>query len=282
LPGGNVGQLKNTVAVQSNLDELLGATRVVSEGDAPTFDLSAGLKDDTPAIAPAQPESLFTDGTTTTGIDFDLDGDDVGKDDLLASSGGTSTSIDFDLGGSGTEQAVAVSSPAPVPAAASRPQPEPAPTPSVAAKNVAESDLVSSLEFDLPEVGQIGTGSTAPTFDMSATVVMPMVGGDGGEDGATLDLERTSFDPSALDFDLDLGATGEPSSAAPQAPAAPASNAAPVELADSNETDTKLELARAYQDMGDTEGALDLLREIVAESSGEQKVAAQALIEELS
>jgi pilus assembly protein FimV len=282
LPGGASGQLKNTVAVQENLDQLLGATRVVAEGDeVPVFDLSAGLKDDT--FTPPEPES-DSSFTTTTGIDFDLDGGDVGKDSLLESP---TTGIDFDLGGNERVKATAaVSTPAPAPApVAPRPQPAaPAPTPSVAAtKNVAENDLASSLEFDLPEASQIGTGST-PAFDMNATVVMPMVGAGGGADSeATLDLERTSFDPSALDFDLDLSATGAPSSAAPhQAPAAPAASAAPVELADSNETDTKLELARAYQDMGDTEGALDLLREIVAESSGEQKTAAQALIDELS
>ncbi|GHT97377.1 hypothetical protein FACS1894154_00580 [Betaproteobacteria bacterium] len=282
LPGGNSSQLKNTVAVHDNMDQLLGATRVVAGGDGggPVFDLSAGLKDD-PFSSTGHDESDAS-FATTTGIDFDLDSGDAGADDLVVSptAGMTTTGIDFDLGGSGEEQpkAAAVSTPAPV---AARPQaaaPTPAPTPAPA----AESDLVASLEFDLPETSQIGTGS-APAFDMNATVIMPMAGAGGGGGEATVDLERTSFDPSALDFDLDLSAAGAPSSAAPQhAPAAPVASAEPVDLAESNETDTKLELARAYQDMGDTEGALDLLREIVAESSGEQKATAQALINELS
>jgi pilus assembly protein FimV len=52
-------------------------------------------------------------------------------------------------------------------------------------------------------------------------------------------------------------------------------------MADSGEIDTKLELALAYGDMGDTEGALELLREVVAEGNAAQKAEAKALIAKL-
>ena len=48
-------------------------------------------------------------------------------------------------------------------------------------------------------------------------------------------------------------------------------------LADSDEVATKLDLARAYIDMGDTEGARDILDEVMQEGSDEQKQEAQAL-----
>lgn len=52
-------------------------------------------------------------------------------------------------------------------------------------------------------------------------------------------------------------------------------------LADTDEVATKLDLARAYIDMGDTEGARDILDEVRQEGSDEQKQEADALIERL-
>ena len=44
---------------------------------------------------------------------------------------------------------------------------------------------------------------------------------------------------------------------------------------------TKLDLAKAYQEMGDVEGAREILREVLAEGDSEQKTEAQALIAKL-
>ncbi len=49
-------------------------------------------------------------------------------------------------------------------------------------------------------------------------------------------------------------------------------------LADSDENATKLDLARAYIDMGDAEGARDILNEVVAEGKPAQKAEAQKLL----
>lgn len=49
-------------------------------------------------------------------------------------------------------------------------------------------------------------------------------------------------------------------------------------LADSDEVATKLDLARAYMDMGDKEGAREILQEVVAEGDGQQKQDAEELI----
>ncbi|WP_019529874.1 FimV/HubP family polar landmark protein [Dasania marina] len=50
-------------------------------------------------------------------------------------------------------------------------------------------------------------------------------------------------------------------------------------LSDTDEVATKLDLARAYIDMGDTDGAKDILDEVVQEGSDEQKQEASALLE---
>jgi len=44
---------------------------------------------------------------------------------------------------------------------------------------------------------------------------------------------------------------------------------------------TKFDLAKAYQEMGDKEGAREILREVIAEGDGEQKAAAQRVLETL-
>jgi pilus assembly protein FimV len=48
-----------------------------------------------------------------------------------------------------------------------------------------------------------------------------------------------------------------------------------------SEVGTKLDLARAYMDMGDPEGARSILEEVVSEGSASQKQEAQRLIEAL-
>ena len=49
-------------------------------------------------------------------------------------------------------------------------------------------------------------------------------------------------------------------------------------LADADEAATKLDLARAYMDMGDVEGAKDILAEVVNEGNDEQRAEAQSLL----
>lgn len=52
-------------------------------------------------------------------------------------------------------------------------------------------------------------------------------------------------------------------------------------LADADESDTKLDLARAYIDMGDGEGAKDILNEVLIDGNDQQKEEAQTLIDNI-
>ena len=56
-----------------------------------------------------------------------------------------------------------------------------------------------------------------------------------------------------------------------QAAAVEAEDADLAFLKGTDETETKLELARAYVDMGDLQGARDILEEVAEEGSGEQR-----------
>ena len=49
-------------------------------------------------------------------------------------------------------------------------------------------------------------------------------------------------------------------------------------LADADENATKLDLAKAYMDMGDLEGARDILQEVLAEGSSQQQEEARGLL----
>jgi pilus assembly protein FimV len=54
-----------------------------------------------------------------------------------------------------------------------------------------------------------------------------------------------------------------------------------VIAADANGMSTKLDLARAYLDMGDEDGARQILEEVVAEDAGEYRSEAEALLERI-
>ena len=53
-------------------------------------------------------------------------------------------------------------------------------------------------------------------------------------------------------------------------------------LAGTDETATKLDLARAYIDMGDAEGARDILDEVISEGSDIQQQEARELLARLA
>ncbi|HEX7348616.1 MAG TPA: FimV/HubP family polar landmark protein [Rhodanobacteraceae bacterium] len=136
--------------------------------------------------------------------------------------------------------------------------------------------------------------------------VVPVAGDDGepsrdGESLAHVDTEAASAPPAAVDpsaHDDPYGLTALRSPAAddvtvvtpPAAPAAPVP--APHVAADAGVTaaplfaddpvDTKLDLARAYLDMGDAVGARAMLEEVVAEGSQAQKDEAKRLLADVA
>jgi pilus assembly protein FimV len=97
-------------------------------------------------------------------------------------------------------------------------------------------------------------------------------------DGAGIDLDvGTATLPELSDT------ARSPAIQAPDAAGAPAADLglAPLEPVTISEVGTKLDLARAYMDMGDPDGARSILKEVLGEGSVSQKQEAQRLIESL-
>ena len=258
-PATNTGQLKETVAVQGKVNDIL-STRVA---DAAPVERARSTPSRTPSPAAGG-----------TKVDFQFE-----PAETTPKAAG---SIDFDLG---RPQPVSETGKQPISVTVSRQSAAAADTASRkagsrAAPPKATNDLVGPLEFGVSTQSRGGSG------DMSETVVLPS-GRSGNEHGndVTLDLEKTSFDPNALDFDLDLDLKPDTAATASLSPkgrqsSVPASG--PSDAADAEEIDTQLELALAYRDMGDNEGALELLREVADKGNAAQKAEAKALIANLS
>ena len=93
-----------------------------------------------------------------------------------------------------------------------------------------------------------------------------------------MDLGAPADNSVAFDFSTDKGTSEAVSAAAPAAPAAEAGGESPQW----DETATKLDLARAYIDMGDSEGAKSILEEVMAEGNEQQKKQAKELAAQIA
>ncbi|MBK7663444.1 MAG: LysM peptidoglycan-binding domain-containing protein [Sterolibacteriaceae bacterium] len=139
---------------------------------------------------------------------------------------------------------------------------------------------VAALDFNLDSI----SSSTRSSGSAFADPNEPMV-----------DLEKTDAGGTLVNFDFELGDTRA------QAPLAPPSDIdlsevsvdLPPEqqasamtdddaLLGAEETNTKLELARAYEEMGDREGARELLGEVLKEGTSEQQAKARDLLSKLA
>jgi pilus assembly protein FimV len=203
-----------------------------------------------------------------------------------AAAAAASPALDFDLGGGGSSQSatpdISLDTPTQEPSAAS-----------------------DSVDFDLGSPGP--AASTPPTdFTPEGTLIMGAPAPDSTASGLDFDLGTTKVEAPAaapaapapsdggLDFDLKLddlpGATPEPGAAAapdlssisldlgsPAEPSAPSGGSDPKW----QEVATKLDLAKAYEEMGDKDGARELLNEVVKDGDAAQKGQAEQLLAKL-
>ena len=122
-----------------------------------------------------------------------------------------------------------------------------------------------------------------------------------------MDARAASSEPASIDFNIDLPSLDVPAAeSAVAAPAQPAPDAGldfkidvgdlNINLDDTSTTATpsdskdghwydvqqKFDLAKAYQEMGDSDGAREILQEVIKEGDAEQKDQAQKLLGSLS
>jgi pilus assembly protein FimV len=153
-----------------------------------------------------------------------------------------------------------------------------------------------SLEFDvmLTESTVLGEGMQHPSFDMaSISLDLDLDDNDGnGRAGAAAaeagDLPDSTDTADSL-FEADQEdtlvnpdfSTTRADSTLDSAFASDMDLSSEVEISSSEEVATKIDLAKAYQEMGDLEGARELLQEVIKDGDAAQREAALAILGEL-
>ena len=120
--------------------------------------------------------------------------------------------------------------------------------------DAAADEPAADLDLNL----DMGTTETADAGGLDFDLDM------GGGDDAGLDFDTGGSDAGSLDLNLD------------------ASDTADADLGGGDEVGTKLDLAKAYIDMGDPEGARSILDEVMDEGSSTQKEEAQSLLGQIA
>jgi pilus assembly protein FimV len=258
-----------------------------------------------PAPAPADPLADF-DFSDATAQPADVPAAGLAPEPAIepaapkvADAGDAEHFLDFDLGGLSFEPSPPAATEKPAPAGA-----DATPDPFDLAFDVPPDDtaqpasgaapspaaLATDFDLDLPEEGKAAAPGADPLAEldlMDFDVPPPAAAQPGGKlvpapdepDFGVPDLPETpaaappppEFDLSGIDFDLDETAT-------PQAEPAPA--AAPLTPLQM-EMDTKLDLAVAYQEIGDKDGARELLDEVLRGGSDDQVARANQMLAQL-
>lgn len=154
-------------------------------------------------------------------------------------------------------------------------------------------EVDSELEFDPDELDSEGPGDDLefdfseedeelPDLDLEDLDLVdePDVEGAGGQDDEAVDDLDLGFAPDP-DFEKESAGDSAISDSMADFEAALGEGDDLDFLSDEDEVSTKLDLARAYMDMGDKEGAREILQEVVDSGNDEQKEEAQDLIQGL-
>jgi pilus assembly protein FimV len=152
----------------------------------------------------------------------------------------------------------------------------------------------AAMSFDL-DIGEAEAPAPAPA-ETAAADEAPLdfdIGGLAPAPAAEAAAVPAAPQEEKSSFDFDLSGLDFPSTAKAEAPAAPATAEAPsLNLTDldlgegaapagGDGVSTKLELAKAYLEIGDKDGAREILNEVAKEGSAAQKDEAQKLIDSL-
>lgn len=240
---------------------------------------------DKPAEAAAVVQST---SATDAGLDFDLDlGSPAAPaapsrpsepNEPIAAPAGASAGLDFDLGLDSK------------PAAESKPAAFNPEATMIMGAGKADQPPAADLSLDISlddEPSAAASPEEGLHFDLDLGAPSAA---DAPATGEVIDLEKTIAGGSALDFDFNIGA---PPAAKSETQVEPdldlgainldlGEQVAAAEPPVGDEVATKLELAKAYEEMGDKEGARELLTEVAKEGNAEQQAKAQSMLAKLS
>ncbi len=239
---------KDVTAFASVADSMYGLTGGAGDNWMKIAALGYALDSANPlyeAGRDAAPAPRADDSPTGTDLDFDLGGDTAGTPDIAldADPAGQST----EMGGMQEMAAAADAGVAPVETA----------LPDFNLDAGAQADI--PLEASSAEASSIDFNFELPPADEPAAPVAPAA--PAADEDAGLDFK---IDVGDLNINLDD----------------PATTTVAVEGKDGHWYDVqqKFDLAKAYQEMGDNDGAREILQEVLKEGDNEQKDQAQKLI----
>ncbi len=134
----------------------------------------------------------------------------------------------------------------------------------------SQTSRLAALRGDTVDIEVSGPGATGTHPELRSS-------------GVDLDLGTGTYPGNGGKLDLDVGTATVPDTAfaATQRLASEDMALPDLEPVTMSEVGTKLDLARAYMDMGDPDGARNILEEVMSEGSPAQKQEAQRLIESL-
>jgi len=145
------------------------------------------------------------------------------------------------------------------------------------------ADLALDIKLDASAAASAEDGGLHFDLDLGAPA-----GPAASADVEVIDMEKTLAGGTALDFDFNIGAPTTPKPAPQAEPdidlgsiSLDLGEPAAADPAAGDEVATKLELAKAYEEMGDKEGARELLTEVAREGNAEQQAKAQGLLAKL-
>jgi pilus assembly protein FimV len=270
--GGRGPDWETAAALGAQLDptnSLYTGSGTAAARSAPSAAAQAGRTTSTVTMPGELAQMAETAGAATAGggVDFDLGGE--------AAPAADKQIFDFDLGLGGDSGARKVAS--------DNEQQSTMVLPGEATDtHVGGSNRDAGLSFDF----NLGGGADTPVdIELTASQIAP----EPIKPEAPVNLSKISLDlgkspaeePEGGDFDKTMLFT--PGSL-PDTAAGAYSAAGDSDGFDSNvqAVATKLDLAKAYQEMGDAEGARELLDEVLAEGSAAQKKAAQEIIARLA
>jgi pilus assembly protein FimV len=163
----------------------------------------------------------------------------------------------------------------------------------------ASSNDDDGVEFDvkLTESTFLGAATAEPVFDMSAldldlkTPEIQLGSTPEAVASTALAPEQKAADAADLEFEAvqvstvvngDFSAVQAETIVSPNFGLAPEEDMAPeFEISANEEVTTKLDLAKAYQEMGDLEGARELLQEVLKEGNATQRASAQTILDKV-
>ncbi|MCF8183923.1 MAG: pilus assembly protein FimV, partial [Polynucleobacter sp.] len=242
--------LRSSPMAEANVDVAEAAEKAEPAAGL-DFDLDIGTSEAIPAApasSPSEPDSA--------GLDFDLD---LGSPETASSP---EAAPKGDAGNSGAGLDIDFDMPASEPEASSSATPPPAPDGGLETPAAAIDTNSVDFDFDLDTPDE---AKPAPLGDVALDLPAST---------ATPASEAPALDLNSISLELDT-----PSVDTPPAPANV--EAAGADLDDNPEVATKIELAMAYEEMGDHDGARELFQEALAEGSPAQQKVAQAKLDSL-